>query len=70
MCPINNDCEQLCALEITDNLGSGSGSVISKLVCSCLNGFTLDANMKTCTGKCVSVCPCVWSVSVYVCLRL
>ena len=45
MCPIYNTCEQLCALEII----GGSGSL--KEVCSCMNGFALDDNMKNCTGK-------------------
>ena len=68
MCPIYNTCEQLCALEII----GGSGSL--KEVCSCMNGFALDDNMKNCTGKwmyvCVCVCVCyliIYCISEHVC---
>ena len=51
MCPADNTCEQLCALEIIS--GSGSGDVTLDEVCSCMNGFILDENMKNCTGECL-----------------
>ena len=58
MCPIYNTCEQLCALEIIGGSGSRSGDVTLEEVCSCMNGFVLDENMKNCTGEC-DVCACV-----------
>ena len=63
MCPIDNTCEQLCALEIISGSGSGSGDVTLDEVCSCMNGFVLDDNMENCTGEsvCVFVCACVYS---------
>ena len=53
MCPIDNTCEQLCALEIVSGSGSGSGDVTLDEVCSCMNGFVLDENMENCTGECL-----------------
>ena len=41
MCPIDNTCEQLCALEL----------ITSEEVCSCVNGFLRDENMQNCTGE-------------------
>ena len=47
MCPPNNMCEQLCALEVSD----GSGDIPLVQMCFCLDGYTLDNNMKSCTGE-------------------
>ena len=67
-CPIDNTCEQLCALEIIS--GSGSGDVTVDEVCSCTNRFVLDENMENCTGECLCVCVCaliIYCVSALVC---
>ena len=56
MCRIDNDCEDLCVLEIVEDSGSGSGDVTLEEVCSCINGFVLDENMENCTGECVYEC--------------
>ena len=53
MCPIDNTCEQLCALEIISGSGSRPGDATLDEVCSCMNGFVLDENMENCTGECV-----------------
>ena len=49
MCPIDNTCEQLCALKI----------ITSEEVCSCVNGFLRDENMQNCAGEWANVCVCV-----------
>ena len=51
MCPIDNTCEQLCALEIISGSGSRSGDATLDEACSCMNGFVLDENMENCTGE-------------------
>ena len=67
MCPIYNTCEQLCALDIIG--GSGSDDVTLKEVCSCMNGFVLEDNMKNCTGKWMCVCVCViWYFIAFLCM--
>ena len=43
-CSVDNVCEQQCVRSI----GSSNMSVE---VCSCMSGFTLDTNMRNCTGK-------------------
>ena len=54
VCPEDNECEQLCALDITtQGSASGSGAAVeesSEIVCSCLSGFTLANNSANCTG--------------------
>ena len=60
ICQIDNNCEDLCVLEITEDSGSGSGSGLGNVtpdeVCFCVNGFVLDDNMENCTGECVYEC--------------
>ena len=51
MCPPNNMCEQLCALEVSD----GSGDIPLVQMCFCLDGYTLDNNMKSCTGEWICI---------------
>lgn len=47
VCPMNNGCDQLCALEISE--GSGS-AVTTEIQCFCLSGFTL-VNGTNCEGN-------------------
>ena len=42
-CPISNECEQLCAIQL-----SNSSNLLE--VCSCNVGYNLTANMLNCTG--------------------
>ena len=51
MCPMDNECEQICGLNITD--GSGTGNDSSFVTCSCLNGFTLDDDSANCSGSAI-----------------
>ena len=53
-CPSDNECEQLCGLNITvtgSGAGSGGSEDSSEIVCACLNGFQLGSNRTNCSGQ-------------------
>ncbi len=52
-CPPDNQCEQLCGVNITVTSSvSGSNSEnSSEIVCACLNGFQLDSDLANCSGQ-------------------
>ena len=50
MCSLDNDCEQLCVLNISSPVGSGDTDMTPMEICSCRSGFNL-IEMTNCSGK-------------------